>query len=360
MEDIKEKLKDVIIVIPSLNPDEKLMQVVRSMRAFGFSRMIIVNDGSDSEHLQPFSEAEMIPDCTVLGYEKNRGKGHALKTAFSYIAEHEPLCMGVVTVDGDGQHSARDSMMVASDMLEHPGCVVIGCRDFSKADVPTHNMLGNRITSFIFALLCGIRLSDTQTGLRGIPAEYLIEFSRVDGDRFEYETNMLLYMKERGIGFIERPIDTIYLEDNKSSHFRIFRDSAKIYMPILKFSLGSILSMLIDLSLFTVFCRIFSHLPDTQEIFVATFAARIISSLFNYFYNRNAVFKGEGSERGSMLRYYMLAVLQLLSSWLGVSALTALFKAGGFAKTAVKFFVDLFLFFISFQIQREWVFRKEK
>lgn len=360
MGNIKDKLKNIIVVIPSLNPDEKLMKVVESMMAAGFSRVLVVNDGSDTEHLRPFSEAKETPGCTVLGYEENRGKGHALKTAFKYITENEPSCRGVVTVDGDGQHGAEDSVLVASDMIDHPGCVVLGCRDFSKKDVPTHNMLGNRITSLIFGLLCGIKLSDTQTGLRGIPGEYLAEFSEIDGERFEYETNMLLYMKEKGIGLIERSIDTIYIEDNKSSHFRVFRDSAKIYKPILKFSLGSIMSMLIDLSLFTILCRVFSHLPDTQEIFLATLGARIVSSLFNYFYNRNAVFKSEASDRSSMLRYYILAAMQLTASWLGVSALSALFKAAGFAKTAIKVLVDVTLFLISFQVQREWVFKKEK
>jgi glycosyltransferase involved in cell wall biosynthesis len=360
MEEIREKLKGLAVIVPCLNPDEKLMQVVRGMLAQGFSHILVVNDGSSAEYQPLFDEAAAVPECTVLGYEVNRGKGYALRTAFSYVLENWPWCEGVITVDADNQHTPHDTANVASDMLANPETVVIGCRDFKKAGVPLHNRMGNLITSFVFKLLCGIKLSDTQTGLRGIPASCLKAFcEEVEGDRYEYETNMLLYMKTANIPFIERSIDTVYIEGNKSSHFHVLRDSAKIYVPILKFGLGSGLSTVIDLTLFTILCKVFAALPTARQILIATAGARICSSLFNYTFNKKQVFGHEGEGKKSLVRYYTLAVCQMTLSWLCVSGFVTLLGAQGGAKTAVKLVVDFVLFFLTFQIQREWVFRKK-
>lgn len=359
MTEIQEKLKGLAVIVPCLNPDEKLMQVVGGMLAQGFSHILVVNDGSAPEYQPFFDEAAAVPECTVLGYETNRGKGYALRTAFAYVTENWPWCEGVITVDADNQHTPHDTANVAADMLAAPETVVIGCRDFKKAGVPLHNRMGNLITSFVFKVLCGIKLSDTQTGLRGIPASCLKAFcEEVEGDRYEYETNMLLYMKTAGIPFIERSIDTVYIEGNKSSHFHVLRDSAKIYKPILKFGLGSGLSTVIDLSLFTVLCKVFSALPVTRQILVATAGARVCSSLFNYTFNKKQVFRHEGEHKQSLARYYTVAVCQMLLSWLCVSGLVHLLGVTGTAKTAVKLVVDLILFFLTFQVQREWVFKK--
>ena len=360
MEEIREKLKGLAVIVPCLNPDEKLMQVVRGMLAQGFSHVLVVNDGSAAEYQPLFDEAAAVPECTVLGYEVNRGKGYALRTAFSYVMENWPWCEGVITVDADNQHTPHDTANVAMDMLAHPDTVVIGCRDFKKAGVPRHNRMGNLITSFVFKVLCGIKLSDTQTGLRGIPASCLKAFcDEVEGDRYEYETNMLLYMKTAGIPFIERSIDTVYIEGNKSSHFKVFRDSAKIYAPILKFGLGSGLSTVIDLTIFTVLCKVFDSLPTSQEILIATVGARVCSSLFNYAYNKTRVFENDSSHKQTLVRYYIVAVCQMTLSWLCVTGLVTLFSAQGGFKTVLKLIVDFILFFCTFQVQREWVFKKK-
>lgn len=357
MSEIREKLKDIVVIVPSLDPDEKLMQVVRGMLDAGFSRMVIVNDGTNKDGLGPFKEAEQVPECTVLGYEVNQGKGYALKTAFSWVLENIPGCKGVITVDGDNQHTPEDTVKVGLAMLENPDKVIMGCRNFKNPGIVNHNVYGNRITSLTFRLLCGIKLSDTQTGLRGIPVQHLPAFIGVEGDRFEYETNMLLYMKKADIEFIEVPIATIYIDGNKTSHFKVFTDSPKIYAPIIKFALGSGLSTILDLALFTVFCKVFSGLPQAKELLLATVCARVISSIVNYTYNKKAVFNSN-STKSSITRYYILAVCQMMLSWLCVNGLVTVFAAKGFFKTVLKMCTDIVLFMISFQIQREWVFKK--
>lgn len=354
-------LEQLMVVVPSLNPDEKLIQVVDGMIDAGFSHVLLVDDGSDKDHWKPFLDAEQRPQCTVLRHEQNRGKGRALKTAFDYICRQRRDIQGIITVDGDNQHKPWDARRLGEALLLEPAVVMMGVRNFKEHQVPLHNRMGNTITSMVFRMLCGIALSDTQTGLRGISSTYLPQFLGVEGERFEYETNMLLYMKTAGIGFREIPIETVYIENNATSHFNPLTDSAKIYGPILKFAGGSVASAVIDLVLFTFLVWMLRDMPSlNRQILIATAGARSVSSLFNYAFNRRAVFSSDEPKRVTILRYYLLCVLQMLISYKGVALLAGAAGFTGIGKTAVKLFVDTVLFALTFQIQREWVFRKKK
>lgn len=209
----------VSVIIPSLNPDEKLICVVDSLREAGFDDIILVNDGSDENHIKPFEHVSAYPECTILTHEVNKGKGRGLKTAFEYCIKNRPDIDGVVTVDGDNQHKAADIMKCCEKMAECKDKVVLGVRNFSGKDVPFKSRFGNNMTSFVFKFACGLNISDTQTGLRAIPRQYLELFDNVKGERFEYETNMLLEFKQSHIDFVEVPIETVYIEENASTHF---------------------------------------------------------------------------------------------------------------------------------------------
>ncbi len=359
-EDLREKLGRLVLIVPSLNPDEKLVNTVRGMAEAGFPRILVVNDGSSSDHLWPFEEIKKLPQVTYIGYEVNKGKGGALKTAFSYVLENFPDAEGVVTVDGDGQHTPPDTVNTALALLEHPKDLIMGCRSFRKDGVPMHNMLGNTITIAVMKLFFGISLSDTQTGLRGISREYLPGFLTIAGSRFEYESNMLYYAKDNGIDFFEVEISTVYLDDNKSSHFRVFSDSARIYKPVLLYLCSSLGSTVIDVVLFTILnLAVFSAMPDKSRLFLAIAIARICSSLFNYTCNRKAVFKSKSPAKTTMVRYYILCVCQMFCSWALVTGITTLTSAAGLWQTLIKAVVDCTLFVLSFRIQRAWVFKDD-
>ena len=105
----------VTVVLPSLNPDEKLQKTVASLLAAGFTYLVLVNDGSREDTLRFFPKED--EHITVLRHEVNRGKGAALKTAFRYVLEHRPDSPGVVTADGDGQHRAEDVRRCAEAMI---------------------------------------------------------------------------------------------------------------------------------------------------------------------------------------------------------------------------------------------------
>ncbi len=359
---MKERnVTDITIIIPSLNPDEKLIGTLNGILSQGFKNIIVVDDGSDAQHKEPFRYAEE-KGCTVLVHEVNKGKGRALKTAFEYCLGRSD-CLGVITVDGDGQHAAEDIIRCGQNMLDCENKqVILGCRDFSQEDVPFKSRYGNNITRFAFRLLCGIKISDTQTGLRAIPAEFLPAMVQYKGERFEYETNMLLEMKSQGIPFSEVKIATIYLDENASTHFHPFRDSFKIYKIIFKYSISSGASAVLDLLLFYLVLQVLELAGiDTMRngdvaVVTATVAARIASSLFNYFVNRKVVF--QSASANSFVRYYILCIVQMLTSAVLVAVLSSLFAAGKLGKTVIKLMVDTCLFFVSFGIQREWVFKK--
>ena len=284
------------VVIPSYNPDEKLAQTVLGLKNAGFRDIIVIDDGSSAETKK--NPPEPGDGVTVLRHEVNRRKGAGLKPAFRYILENRPDAAGCVTADGDGQHRTEDIAACAKAMLSEKDRVILGARDFSLPHVPERSKKGNRITSRVFRLLFGMKITDTQTGLRAIPRKYLAPFIRVSGDRYEYETNMLLSMKRDSIPFSEVKIDTVYIDDNQTSHFRPVRDSIRIYGLILSFVLSSVISFLIDTGLFTLF-NIFLFSWNEYSYAISLVCARVISSSANYLINRRVVFQN-GEKSGEM------------------------------------------------------------
>ncbi len=216
-----------VIVLPSLNPNEKFDRVLDGLLEADFQHIVIVDDGSDAAHQKHFVRARTFPQCVVIPHQVNKGKGRALKDAFAAVLARFPEAEGVITIDGDGQHLTHDIIACGNRMLEEKTRVVLGCRDFDLPGVPARSVAGNKTTSRMFRLY-GIKLSDTQTGLRAIPRQYLQRFCGIAGDRFEYETNMLLKMKQWGIGFSEQPIETVYEDENAGSHYNAVKDSWRI------------------------------------------------------------------------------------------------------------------------------------
>ena len=136
-------LSKISVVLPSLDPDEKLIAVVDGLLEYGFSDIILVNDGSKQENLHYFTDlAAQHPEIHLLHHEVNKGKGAALKNAFRWFLTNRPEGFGVVTVDGDNQHHPADTRTCCEHMLE-TGHAVLGCRDFNQEDVPARSSFGN-------------------------------------------------------------------------------------------------------------------------------------------------------------------------------------------------------------------------
>lgn len=359
-------LSNISVVLPSLDPDEKLAAVIDGLLEYGFTDIILVNDGSRPEKMHYFSEAARHPEVHLLHHATNRGKGAALKTAFSWFLENRPTAAGVVTVDGDNQHHPADTRACSEHMLQ-TGRMVLGVRDFDQPDVPFKSRNGNKITSLVFKIFVGMTISDTQTGLRAIPREAVEAFLQVSGDRFEYETNMLLAMKSQGIPFDEVKIRTVYIEENKSSHFRAVRDSWRIYKLILahffRYTASSLTSAAVDVALFTLASGLLSGpLSAEMTTIVSTLCARAVSSLLNFCLNRKLVFRSKAGVGTSLGRYYALAIPQMLAQALLTQGLYQLLniRHSPLLRGLIYTVVMVLLFVISFLIQQRWVFATKK
>ncbi len=359
-----QDLSKISVVLPSLDPDEKLAAVIDGLLEYGFRDIILVNDGSKQENLPYFLEqAARHPEIHLLHHEVNRGKGAALKTAFTWFLQNRPEGFGVVTVDGDNQHHPEDTRRCCEHMLK-TGRVVLGCRDFSLPHVPSRSRFGNRTTSAIFKIFVGMTISDTQTGLRAIPRPALEVLNQVYGDRFEYETNMLLALKEKAIAFDEVKIRTVYIEENKSSHFRVIQDSWRIYKLILKhffrYTLSSLVCALVDTLGFSLLSWAFGGFLNGLALTAsATVIARLVSSLTNFFMNQKLVFQSDVPTGTAMRRYFMLAIPQMIVQVLlteGAFRLFSVSESAHLLRTLIYVCVMTVLFVMSYMIQQRWVF----
>ncbi|MCF0134925.1 MAG: bifunctional glycosyltransferase family 2/GtrA family protein [Lachnospiraceae bacterium] len=347
----------VTAVLPSLNPDEKLAGVVDGLLEAGFENIVLVNDGSAPEYQHLFDEAASREGVILLTHEVNKGKGRAMKTAFDWIQKNLPDSLGIITVDGDGQHLSKDVKAVSEAMLKEPDKLWLGVRDFSLPQVPERSRKGNLTTRTILRLTCGVNVTDTQTGLRAVSTKLLPFMLEVGGERYEYETQMLLDAKRNHIPFGEVVIDTVYIEENQTSHYRPFRDSMRIFNIIFKYLASSIVATLADWTIFTLLNVLLSSvLGDSVRILLSTYCARAFSAVINFICNRKFVFKDKAPVGSSALKYFLLAVCQAAVSYGLVLGIKTIFSANLAMQTVIKVLVDMFLAIASYQIQLRWVF----
>ena len=336
----------MIILIPAYEPDEKLVRLVTSIRAADpHQEIVVVDDGSGEEYAPVFAAVRDLGG-DVIGHSLNLGKGAALKRGFAHVTEryagHDVVC-----ADCDGQHGVVDILRVAAALREHRAGIMLGARQF-VGDVPRRSRFGNDVTRGVFRLATGLRLQDTQIGLRGYPAWMLGWLRTIDGDRFEYELEVLLAAKRAGFQLNEVPIATIYLDGNESSHFRTVRDSVRVYVPFVKFCLSSLTAFAIDAALF------FTLAAMTGSLLVSVVGARLVSATFNFVSNRVAVFRGSrGRPLATAARYAALVGALMAANFALLRALTS---DAGLGVVPAKLLTEISLFVMSYQLQRRVVF----
>ena len=341
------KNKDVVVVIPTLNPNEKIMSEFMDKLVKSFKNIVVVNDGSRDSYEKYFKGFEK-QGIVVLKHHINYGKGRALKTALNYILNEYKDIKAIITADSDGQHSPEDIEKVAEKTKKNPDAYVLGSRNFKQDNVPFKSRYGNIITRNVFKIFVGLNITDTQTGLRGMSPEVAKKFLATTGERFEYETNTLIECKEKDIPIVEETIKTIYIDNNSESHFNPFKDSARIYKLFIKYIFSAISSFALDILLFALFMH---FLPDdiSKKIIVSTICARVISSLYNYLVNAKIVFKK--ASKGA------LVIIQMFASGFIVDLLSE--NVFSFNPTIIKIIVDSVIFVVNFFIQRELIFKKK-
>lgn len=338
-------------LIPAYEPDEKLIEVLERLNKYGFD-IFVVDDGSGDKYKSIFEQAASMAE--VISYPVNKGKGYALKTGIKLIKEkYDGKKYAVVTLDSDGQHTAEDTVKICERAISDPGSLVLGSRERDK-NVPFKSRFGNSMTKIVYKLSTGLTVNDTQTGLRAFTCELTDDILDVNGERYEYEMNVLLCFSKKNIRITEVTISTIYYDNNKGTHFDPIKDSFRIYKQILKFSASSLISFCIDFAFYTLFCLLIAN-RDGSGIIAANVAARLISAAVNFTINRKYVFKSDKSMLKSVAEYALIALIVLAGN---TFLLQLLVHSAGMNKYIAKLIVEITLFIFSFSAQRLLVFKK--
>jgi glycosyltransferase involved in cell wall biosynthesis len=338
----------VIVLIPAYNPDEKLLRLIEALVAEGFGNILVVNDGSAPQTLPIFERLSEFPQCTVLTHAVNLGKGRTIKTGLNHIYLAHPAAAGVVTVDADGQHLAPDVAKVVAAFRKRPDAMVIGARRFGKG-TPLRSLVGNILSRYLFRFVIGTKVSDTQSGLRCFPRALLPQLLRLEGERYEYETNMLI-ATHGSTAVLDEEITTVYLEGNRASHFDPIFDSMKIYFLLFRFVLSSAFTSVID---FIVFALAYSL---TGNILQSIVSARFVAGNINFLVNRGIVFHSHEGVFVTIIKYYSLLGLLGATAYFAIKGLTD----AGVGIIAAKLTVETLLFLASFSIQRTFIFARRR
>lgn len=341
---------EAIIVIPVYQPEPALEQLVDELWNNG-DFIIVVDDGSNEESRQIFRK--LSEKVIILHHTENKGKGAAIKTALTYIRDNFLGYDVIGVMDGDGQHLTEDMEKLILKSRKNPDALILGVRQVGKK-MPLRSRIGNAITRKVFRLVSGVCVSDTQSGLRAFQRKQIDDFLKISGERYEYETAVLYQCAKNKIPIVEVPIDTIYKDNkNSTSHFRAVSDSIRIYRELLKFVFSSASGFCLDYLMFGLFIFLFGK--SGLAVLVANISARIISAAYNFLMNTKFVFHEKPTYKAAG-EYAVLAAGVLLLNNVLLNNYINLLKMNVFI---AKIFTEITLFFLSFIVQRVWIFRKQ-
>jgi glycosyltransferase involved in cell wall biosynthesis len=334
-----------VVIIPAYNPPEMLVDLVEQVLKRTDWHVVVVDDGTRAE-LKPIFSSIASRGVLILTHAVNLGKGAALKTGMNYALSHFGHEITLLTLDADGQHLVKDLEAVAKAAAIHPSALVLGVRDLGYGSTPLRSFVGNKFTKLVVHALVGLRVTDTQTGLRALPGSFAAKLLRMESNGYEFELEMLVAARHMRLQIIERTIETVYSVGNKSSHFRPIVDSIKIYLVLLRFLLVALVSAIADNLIFL------SLLQVPVDVMQAQFIARCLTVPLNFVLLRKFVFYSTLDLRLVLPRYLGVVAIFFCLSSIFVSMRTG----SGYSPVSAKFFVEGLLFFANFIIQRDYVF----
>lgn len=334
------------VIIPAYRPEESLLRLIGALSEKPISAIVLVDDGSGPDYREIFRRAGTFEKVRLVRHAVNLGKGAALKTAFNYALCEFPELQGVVTADADGQHHPDDIEQVADALAAEPDRVVLGARTF-RAGVPLRSRVGNIVTRTVMGALVGQRVTDTQTGLRGIPVSLLPQLLRLEANGYDFELDMLIAIRQRAMRIAEVPIRTIYEAGNRTSHFNPLIDSMKIYFVLLRFSSVSLMTAALDTLVFYLAYRRLGNVALSQAL------GRVLAVAFNYSMVRRAVFFSKLKHASVLPEYLLLVCISGVTSYAGIQLLNSRFHI---QLLPAKLLVETLLFFANFAIQRDFIF----
>lgn len=207
-------IEPLVTIVPAYNAAATAGQVVKDVkRHLPRTYVIGVDDGSTDD-----TRSVLKATCDeVIAFDKNQGKGAALRAAFK--AAIDKGAAAVLTIDSDGQHDAAFAPAIVNALSQAD--IVIGTRDLSGKSVPTHRRIANAISSAATRAVSGGAVRDSQSGFRAMKIDVLKKVDAI-GDRYEFETDFIIRAARAGFTTVNVPISTIY---GSPSYFREFRDA---------------------------------------------------------------------------------------------------------------------------------------
>lgn len=336
-----------VVVIPAYNPTKDLIGVVRELAASRVPAIIVVDDGStDASSARIFEAISGQKKVILLKHAVNVGKGAALKTGLNHAACNFPDAAGVVTADADGQHLACDILKVAERLENNPGSLVLGARKFDR-QVPLRSALGNAATRLLFRILVGKKLTDTQTGLRGIPSAMIPRLLNIESNRYEFELDMLISARRYHFPILEQEIRTVYIDGNRSSSFDPLLDSMRIYFVLCRFMLASLATAAVD---YFIFIELYDH---EAGLGASQFAARAVALVVNYTAVKQMVFYSDLKHREVFPRFVALVAVSGLVSYGLINTLLTFLSIN---IVAAKIMSELIVYLGNFAVQRDFIF----
>lgn len=337
----------MVVLIPAYKPSDKLLEIIGLLTADHDIHVVVVDDGSGPEFAGIFERSRRQLNTTVLVNAINLGKGAALKHGFNYILAHGPNDAAIITADADGQHASTDIRKVAELTRLEPASLVMGSRSFT-GDVPLRSRIGNGISKWVYRALIGLKIDDTQTGLRGIPRSLAEASLSIRSNRYEFETEQLITASNLGIKIASVPIRTIYEDGNSSSHFNPIFDSLKIYFSLVRYAFSSILTTLIDLLCFIAL------LPITNNLMAANIGSRTVALFFQFILLQKFVFK----TKNGLKTFVAFVAYVMFTGFVSAATQEQITLHLGVGHIYSKIFVETTIFFLNFLFMRDVLFRK--
>ena len=216
------KQLQVCVVIPTFNNESTLGGVIEDVAAY-CSDIIVVNDGSTD---RTKSIIGSFPYVQLISYDKNMGKGWAIRKAFTYAIEKGFLY--AITIDSDGQHFAKDLPVFIEKLKAEQNAIIIGARNMDQASVPGGSNFGNGVSNFWYKVETGIILPDTQSGYRLYPLK-AFKGMRFFTRKYEFEIEVLVRAAWKGVSVVSVPVAVYYAaKEERISHFRPYKDFFRI------------------------------------------------------------------------------------------------------------------------------------
>lgn len=269
---------DIVILIPSYEPDEYLIKVVTELHKLQYP-VLVVNDGSSNKYDEAFNS--ILPMVKYLKFDVNHGKGDALKEGYKNIPNLFPEAKYVISADGDGQHAIKDIEKMYALLKEHNE-LVLGVRLFDST-TPFKSRFGNEWSKLDRGILTKQYLEDDQCGLRGFPIRYLDELIKIKGHRYDYELNQLASFQLRQYRIITMPIEIIYIDSNRRTHFAGFKDTFRLRISIVSKSLPAVIGYLLTIGILITlyhFGYIYYHLLTFPIYIASSFIYILLLHLF--------------------------------------------------------------------------------